>query len=213
MTRSRSAQIRSCSTTTPPRATFTSTALCFMVWRESRLMSPAVSGVRGQLSETTSDRREQVRRAARSARRAPLPRLRRERSALGIEDRAAEALQEPRDIAADGSEADDADGLARQHEGLVGSRPPRQSPFFSSAWPKAMQRSAANIRPIVNSATGMALLPVVRATFMPQRARGLEIEIVDADAPFVQQLEPSRRAQHLAADARPARRWRNRRRR
>ena len=62
-------------------------------------------------------------------------------------------------------------------------------------------RKVDEISPIVNSATGTALLPVVRATLMPSSRAVVDVEVVDADAPFVQQFQLRRRAQHVAADA------------
>ena len=56
------------------------------------------------------------------------------------------------------------------------------------------------ISPIVNSATGTALLPVVRATLIPSSFAASDVDVVDADAPLVQQLQPACRAQHIAAD-------------
>ena len=64
-----------------------------------------------------------------------------------------------------------------------------------------MQRSAASIRPRVNSATGTALLPVVRATLMPS-SRAVSRSRLSTPTPHLCSSFSLRRgAQHLAADA------------
>ncbi len=74
--------------------------------------------------------------------------------------------------------------------------PPIQRPSDSSAAACAMERRVEIISPIVSSATGTALLPVVRATLTPSAARGLQVEVVHAHAPLVQQPQPARGAEH-----------------
>ena len=123
-----------------------------------------------------------------------------QRGALVVEDGAAEAAQQPGDILADGAEADDADGLAAEHVAGLGQL--RGAPLVvlqrvmapGQVAQQADHQAEGEFGDRHRIAAGGARHDHALG------AGGVEIEIVDADTPFVQQPGARRRRQQGGVD-------------
>jgi hypothetical protein len=124
-----------------------------------------------------------------------------ERLALGIEDGAAETLEQPGDILADGAKADDADRLAREHEGLARQMSGGPMPLLQLGMAEAdiAQRREHQSEREFGDRHGVAAGGA--GDLDAELLRRGDVDIVDADAPFMEQLQLLRGAQHIGGNA------------